>query len=133
MQRIPDELQPALQGALPGTVATCSLDGEPNATYIAQAYYVDEHHIALSRQFFNKTAHNIAENPQVHITVAHPETGEDWRLVAEYVRSETEGDLFDAMEMQLEAIASSMSGMADVLHLLSADVCKIISIERCNR
>ncbi len=74
----------------------------------------------------------MSENPKVHIQVSHPGTGEDWRLVVEYVRSETEGPLFENMEMQLEAIAS-MEGMTDVYHLLSADVCKIISIERCNR
>jgi hypothetical protein len=132
MQSIPEELIPALQGTIPSTLATCSLDGEPNVAFLHQVYQVDEHHIALSRQFFNKTIQNMTENPQVHITVAHPETGEDWRLVAEYVRSETEGDLFDEMTMQLEAIAS-MEGMTDVYHLLSADVCKVISIERCNR
>ncbi len=132
MQSIPDEMQPALQGALPGTVATCSLDGEPNATYFAQAYYVDERHIALSRQFFNKTAQNIAGNPKAYLQLVHPETGEDWRLVIEYVRSETEGELFDRMKMQIEAIAS-MSGMTDVFHLLSTDIHKVISIERCNR
>ena len=132
MQIIPDELQPALQGALPGTVATCSLDGEPNATYFAQAYYVDEHHIALSRQFFNKTTHNLAENPKAYVQLVHPETGEDWRLVVEYVRSETEGELFDRMKMQVEAIAS-MSGMTDVFRLLSTDIHNVISIKRCNR
>ncbi len=132
MQIIPDELQPALQGALPGTVATCSLDGEPNATYFAQAYYVDEHHIALSRQFFNKTTHNLAKNPKAYVQLVHPETGEDWRLVVEYVGSETEGELFDRMKMQIEAIAS-MSGMTDVFRLLSTDIHKVISIKRCNR
>lgn len=132
MQSIPDELQPALQGFVPGTVGTCSLDAEPNVTFITQAYYVDEHHIALSRQFFNKTAKNVTENPKAHIQVFHPETGEDWRLVAEYERSEPEGDLFDSMEMQLEAIAST-TGMTDVFNLLSADIYAVISIERCNR
>ncbi len=132
MQSIPDELQPALQGALPGTVATCSLDGEPNASFITQIHYVDEFHVALSRQFFNKTARNMMENSQVEVIAAPPETGEDWRLVVEYIRSETEGELFEEMDMQLEAIAST-EGMSDVFRLLSADVCKIISIERCNR
>ncbi len=132
MQSIPDELQPALQGALPATVATCSLDGEPNVSFITQIHYVDEFHVALSRQFFNKTARNMMENSQAEVIAAHPETGEDWRLVVEYIRSETEGALFDEMDMQLEAIAST-EGMSDVYRLLSADVCKVISIERCNR
>ncbi len=132
MQSIPEELIPALQGAIPATLTTCSLEGEPNIAFLHEVYQVDEFHVALSRQFFNKTIKNMKENPQVSIQVSHPETGEDWRLVAEYVRSETEGDLFESMAMQLEAIASS-EGMTDVYCLLSADVCKIISIERCNR
>ncbi len=132
MQSIPDELLPALQGAIPSTLTTCSLEGEPNVAFLHQVYQVDEFHVALSRQFFNKTIRNMSENPQVSIQVSHPETGEDWRLVAEYVRSETEGEFFDAMEMQLEAIAS-MSGMTDVFRLLSTDIHKVISIKRCNR
>ncbi len=132
MQSILEELIPALQGVIPSTLATCSLEGEPNVAFLHQVYQVDEFHVALSRQFFNKTIQNMTENPQVHLTVAHPETGEDWRLVAEYVRSETEGALFENMEMQLDAIASN-EGMSNVYHLLSADVCRIISIERCSR
>ncbi len=130
MQSIPEELIPALQGAIPATLTTCSLEGEPNIAFLHEVHQVDEFHVALSRQFFNKTIKNMKENPQVSIQVSHPGTGEDWRLVAEYVRSETEGDLFESMAMQLEAIASS-EGMTDVYHLLSADVCKVISIERC--
>ena len=132
MQSIPEELIPALQGAIPSTLTTCSLEGEPNIAFLHEVYQVDEFHVALSRQFFNKTIQNMKENLQVNIQVCHPGTGEDWRLVAEYVRSETEGELFDEMDMQLEAIAST-EGMTDVYRLLSADVCKIISIERCNR
>ena len=132
MQSIPDELQPALQGTIPSTLTTCSLEGEPNIAFLHQVYPVDEFHVALSRQFFNKTIRNMKENPQVQIQVSHPGTGEDWRLVVEYIRSETEGPLFENMEMQLEAIASN-EGVSDVYKLLSADVCKIISIERCSR
>ncbi len=132
MQRIPEAMQPALQGAIPSTLATCSLGGEPNLAFLHQVFPVDEFHVALSRQFFNKTIQNMKENPQISIQVSHPGTGEDWRFAAEYVRSETEGELFDNMAMQLEAIASA-EGMSDVYRLLSADVCKIISIERCNR
>ena len=132
MESIPDELKPALQGAIPGTLATCSAEGEPNASFITQVYQVDDHHVALSRQFFNKTIKNMSANPQVGIQVSHPESGEDWRLEVRYVRSETEGEFFDGMQMQLEAIASTM-GMDDVFRLLSADVCEVISIERLNR
>ena len=41
--------------------------------------------------------------------------------------SETDGDLFDEMDMKLEAIAS-MSGMSGIFKLMGADVYKVISI-----
>ncbi len=131
MESIPEELIPALQGVIPSTLTTCSLEGEPNLAFLHEVYQVDEFHVALSRQFFNKTIRNMKENPQVNIQVCQPGTGEDWRLVAEHVRSETEGTLFENMEMQLDAIATT-EGMTDVCRLLSADVCRIISIERCS-
>ena len=54
---------PALQGMFPSWITSCSSDGEPNTTVISQIWYVDEKHVALSFQFFNKTKKNISENP----------------------------------------------------------------------
>ena len=132
MAKISEELEKALQGVFPSTLATCSADGEPNVTYVSQVYFVDDEHVALSFQFFNKTASNVRENPKASVIVGHPETGEEWRLELEYDRSETEGLLFDNMNMQLEAIAS-VHGMEDIFKLKAADVYKVISIERLKR
>ena len=46
---------PSLQGMFPSWITSCSKDGEPNTTVISQIWYVDEKHVALSFQFFNKT------------------------------------------------------------------------------
>ncbi len=132
MTKIPEELEKALQGVFPSSVATCSATGEPNVTYVAQVYFVDDEHVALSFQFFNKTAKNIRENPKTSVQVLHPETGEEWRLELEYDRSETEGFPFDTMSMQIEAMASAI-GMEDILILKAADVYKVTSIERLKR
>ena len=48
-------------------------------------------------------------------------------LEIEFVRSETDGDLFDDMDMKLQAIAS-MSGMEDVFELKAADIYKVHKI-----
>lgn len=52
-------------------------------------------------------------------------------LEIEFVRSETEGDLFDDMDMKLQAIAS-MSGMEDIFELKAADIYKVHNIKDIN-
>ena len=46
----------------------------PNVAYISQVYYVDERHVALSFQFFNKTRQNILANPRATAVLLHPQT-----------------------------------------------------------
>ena len=129
MGKLPDEIRPAMQGIIPSHVVTCSKDGIPNASVISQVYYVDADHVALSHQFFNKTAKNVRENPNAAIWITHPETFETWDLELSYDHSETEGPVFDEMDMQIQAIAS-MSGMTGIFKLRSADIFKVLSVTR---
>ena len=94
-----------------------------------QVWYVDEDHVALSHQFFNKTRRNIAENPHAVVMILSPENGATFDLSITYARTETEGPLFDEMDMKLEAIAS-MTGMSGIFKLLGADIYKVDSIEQ---
>ena len=123
---LPDEIKPAMQGVIPSHVVTCSLDGTPNVTAVSQVYYVDADHVALSYQFFSKTIKNIRENPRALAWVINPETFESWDLEIEYDHSETSGPVFDAMDMQIEAIAS-MTGMKGIFKLRAADIYRVIS------
>jgi hypothetical protein len=52
-----------------------------------------------------------------------------WVLDLKYSHSETESDLFEQMEMQLEAIAS-MQGMEDVFKLKAAEVFTLLSVNK---
>jgi hypothetical protein len=97
--------------------------------HISQVFYVDPTHVALSFQFFSKTAKNIAENPFVEIRCMDPPTGDRWILGAVFVRRETEGPTFEQMDMQLEAVAS-LTGMTGVFKLRGADIYEVRSIER---
>ena len=124
---LPDEIKSAMQGVLPSVVITCSLDGTPNATVISQVFYVDQTHVALSHQFFNKTHRNVRENPQVLVAVKCPETMRMWGLMLQFDRAETEGPIFDKMDMQIEAIAS-MTGMSGVFKLRSADIYSVNAV-----
>ena len=126
---ITDEMKPAMQGMVPATIVTCGQDGTPNATVISQVYYVDELHVALSFQFFNKTIKNVRENPHASVTIIHPSSAENWTLDIEYIRSETQGPVFENMDMQLEAIAS-MAGMVGIFKLKAADIYRVKSASK---
>lgn len=112
------------QGIVPGALATCAPDGTPNVTYLSQIRQVDERHVALSRQFFNKTSRNLEANPKATPAVLDPVTFEQWKLGLRYVRSETDTPLFVEMALRIEAIASH-TGMKGIFRLLSADVCEV--------
>ena len=126
--KIPDTMKPALLGLIPTCISTADQQGEPNVTYISQVWYVDEEHLAVSCQFFNKTTRNIRTNPQASIMTTCPETYAVWRIQATYIESQTEGNLYNEMADQLSVIAS-MGGMEDVFRLLSADIYKVNEIE----
>ena len=122
------DIRPCLEGAIPAVMATCAADGTPNAAYISQVYYVDERHVALSFQFFNKTRQNILANPYATVLLIHPQTAAFYRLHIRYQRTETEGPLFEGMKAQLAGIASH-TGMQGVFRLLGSDVYEVERIE----
>jgi uncharacterized protein len=127
MAEIPKEMMDALGGLMPSACVTCSADGVPNTTYLSQVFYAGPGTIAISRQFFGKTAKNLRENPLISLSLlggAHY-----WRVLCRYARTETEGDMFDDMEMQLEVLAS-MQGQEGVFELKGADILEVLEVER---
>lgn len=118
-----------LDGVIPGVVATCDAQGMPNVSYVSQVHYVDPHQVALSFQFFNKTRSNMLQNPQLTAYVIDPETTARYRLALLYLRTETEGSLFQSMKAKLAGIASH-TGMTGVFELRGADVCRVLHIEK---
>ncbi|HSH89955.1 MAG TPA: GAF domain-containing protein, partial [Ramlibacter sp.] len=122
------DIRPCLEGAIPAVMATCSGDGVPNVAYISQVYYMDEAHVALSFQFFNKTRRNILANPRATVLVVNPQTAAFYRLHLRYLRTESGGPLFEGMKAQLAGIASH-SGMEGVFRLLGSDVYEVERIE----
>lgn len=124
-----DLVRPCLEGVIPGMVATCDAGGIPNVSYVSQIHFVDSEHVALSFQFFNKTRHNMQQNPQLTAYLIDPETVARYRLAMLYLRTETDGPLFQNMKAKLASIASH-TGMSDVFALKGADICRVLHIEK---
>ena len=124
-----ESLATCFQGILPAQLFTCSADGVPNAAYLSHVEYVDDSHVALSFQFFNKSRRNVSENPSALVMVPDPDTGQGWLLRVRFVRSETEGPLFEQMSLRIEAIAS-YCGLKGIFKLRAADVYEVRSIEQ---
>ena len=116
------------QGVVPSIIATSDSRGWPNVTYLSQVYLVDERHVALSCQFFNKTRRNLDENPTASVEVMDPVTFQAYRLRLKFLRSEKSGPLFDTMSLRIDAIASH-TGMAGVFRLIAADVFEVQSVD----
>lgn len=123
------ELSACFEGIIPSAIASCAPDGTPNVTWLSIVHRVDDAHVALSFQFFNKTRANVAKNPRAMVLVNDPRTSRQYRLEVLYVRTELEGAMFDRVRTQLEAVASQ-TGMTDVLRLRGLDVYRVLSVER---
>jgi predicted pyridoxine 5'-phosphate oxidase superfamily flavin-nucleotide-binding protein len=127
MNALPDEIREVMDNGIPLSLATCSRDGVPNISPVSQVYYVDPHRVAISFQFFSKTIRNVRENPFASLLLNDPVRDRRWMLDVEYDHSETEGPIFEAMDLQIEAIAST-TGMKGIFKLRSADIYKVTSV-----
>lgn len=121
-------LRPCFEGAVPATISTCSADGTPNVTKLSHVHFVDDGHVALSYQFFNKTRENVLETGRATVEVLDPVTACHYHLQLEYLRTETEGPLFETMRARLAAIASH-TGMSKVFRLLGSDLYRVLAVD----
>lgn len=114
------------EGVLPSPICTCSRAGIPNVSYLSIVHRIDDKHVGLSNQFFNKTRANIQENPYAQAIVISPETGDQYRLDLCYEGTETTGPVFHRMKTRLDAVASQ-TGMSHVFALRGVDVYRVLN------
>ncbi len=118
-----------LEGIIPPALATASPDGMPHVSYLSQAEYVDDDHIALTFQFFNRTRENVLATRRAALSVEDPYTGGAVMMQLEYERTETAGPLFERLRAKLAGIASQ-TGMEKVFRLRGADLYRVLEVRR---
>jgi putative methionine-R-sulfoxide reductase with GAF domain len=118
-----------MEGVIPPTLCTVSAEHMPNVSYLSLAEYVDPLHIALSYQFFNRSRENVLATRRAALTLDDPYTGAGVVLQLEYLRTETEGPVFERLRAKLMGVASHV-GMAEVFHLRGADIHRVLELHR---
>jgi GAF domain-containing protein len=120
-----ESIASCFEGIAPASICSCSREGLPNVTFLSIVHRLDENHVGLSFQFFNKTRKNTQENPHAQVIVVAPGTADQYRLDVQYLRTETDGPVFDRMNTRLQAIASQ-TGMSRVFNLRGVDVYEVL-------
>ncbi len=128
---VPDlaDLRLCFEGAVPAVIATASAAGVPNVTYLSRVRYVDDEHVALSNQFFSKTARNLAENPRASCCWSTRPPTTEFRLTLRVRADRKRGPVFEQLREDVDEVAAH-HGMQDVFKLRAADVYRVLDIER---
>src|SRR5690606_23510138 len=117
------------EGVIPSSIATLDRDGIPNISYLSQVVFVDDEHVALSNQFFSKTAANIQQTGEATALVVDGRTGEQYQLDLAFDRSVQEGETFARLAVQIQA-TGPQHGEGVAWSLRSADIYRVRSCRR---
>jgi adenylate cyclase len=120
-------LDACFEGVVPSIVCTLAADGTPNVSYLSHVARLSEAQVALSNQFFSKTAANLRGNPRAALLVVDPTDSAQYRLDIIYRGSLHEGPAFGRMEADLRATSAQL-GMADVMRLRAVDVFDVLGV-----
>lgn len=123
------DLKSCFEGAVPAVIAIAGADGVPNITYLSRVRMVDGERVALSNQFFSKTARDLAENPRASLLLIDACTFDQYRVSIVYERTERRGPTFERLRDDVDAVAA-LHGMQDVFCLRAADIYRVVGIER---
>lgn len=119
------DLRDSFEGVIPSVIATTSKDGVPNISYLSHVHYIDESHVALSNQFFSKTAANVRDRGVATLMVVDGRTGAQHVLDLRFLRSTTEGEFFERAASHLD-VMSRLHGVADVMKLRSLEIYEVL-------
>lgn len=118
-----------LEGVIPPSLCTVSADGVPHMNYLSHVEYVDEDHVALTYQFFNRSRVNVMATGRAALAVEWPYTGACITMQLGYERTETAGPVFERLRAKLAGIAAH-TGMEKVFRLQGADIYRVLALQR---
>jgi hypothetical protein len=121
------QIKLALEDVFPSYIITVSKNGYPTNTSLSQVCYVDERHIALPVQTFNKDCQNVHEFPDIIAEVIDPVTLRNWNLELKYLSTVEQGPIFQKMASKIAEIFS-LVGMEDLFHLRGAEIYEVIAV-----
>jgi adenylate cyclase len=110
-----------LEGVVPPALATASAERVPHVNYLSHAEYVDDEHIALTFQFFNRSRANVMATGRAALCIEDPISGVSIVLQLRYLHTETSGPVFERLRAKLAGIAAH-TGMEKVFKLQGADI-----------
>ncbi|NIX77305.1 GAF domain-containing protein [Microvirga terricola] len=121
------DLAACFEGVIPSIIATAAPDGMPNISYLSHVVLVDDERVALSNQFFSKTAANVRANPVAAVLIVTPRDGAQYQLDVTFDQSLDSGDLFDDMAVHLRATSTQM-GMGGIMRLRGVDIYRVRAV-----
>ena len=127
-----ESIRDCLRGGLPSPMATCSPDGTPHISHVSRVQYLDRERVATSRQSFNRALAHLDASPFSQALVVRPATAEQFRLDLRYLHTVAEGEEYEAMRANLDAIAAH-TGMGPAFRLRGLDVHRVLRCTRVQR
>ena len=115
-----ESIRDCLRSGIPGSLAACTADGIPHISYVSRVRYLDHERVAMSRQLFNR----VPPSTFSQALIACP-TGAQFQLDLHHLHTATEGDDFDEIRANLDAIASQ-TGMGPAFRLRGLDVHRVL-------
>ena len=118
-----------LEGSIPPVMCTVSADKVPHVNDLSHAAYIDDGHVALTYQLLNRSRQNVLATGRVALNVEDPFTGTGVVLQLRYLRTDTEGPVFERLRAKLAGIAAQ-TGMEKVFQLRGADLYRVESLRK---
>jgi hypothetical protein len=120
-----------LEGVIPPAMCSVAADGMPHVNFLSHAEYIDDEHVALTYQFLNRARANVLATGRVALSVEDPIGGGSVLLQLRYLRTDTEGPVFERLRAKLAGIAAQ-TGMEKVFHLRGADLYRVEALRKLN-